>query len=107
MIRLTFALPLLAIIVAFVGCSGELPAKQYGEYDKSEVEAFVAKYAEQASGIQLREFNLKPKDESGVFVGTCVNGDGVQFQVEVTQEPNRIAWKAISENLTVSGSRSQ
>ena len=107
MIRLAFVLPVLAVVVGLVGCSAEPPAKRFGEYNMSEVEAFVAKYAGQASGIQLKEFKLNPKGENGVYVGTCVNGDGLQFQVEVTQEPNRISWKAIHKNLSFSGSRSQ
>lgn len=73
----------------------------------AEVESFVAKHAEQAVGIQLKEFKLNPKDENGVFVGTCVNGEGLQFQLEVTQEPNRITWKAKNKSLSFSGSQSQ
>jgi hypothetical protein len=107
MIRLAFALPVLAVVIGLVGCSGESPGKRFGEYNKTEVEAFVAKHAKQAVGIQLMDFKLNPKGENGVFVGTCVNGDGLPLQVEVTQEPNRISWKASHKNLTFSGSESQ
>jgi uncharacterized lipoprotein NlpE involved in copper resistance len=109
MIRLAFVLPILAVILGLVGCNGKSqpPVKRFGEYNQTEVEAFVAKHAEQASGIKLKEFKLNPKGENGVFVGTCVNGDGLEFQVEVTQEPNRITWKANNKNLTFSGSQSQ
>ena len=107
MIRMVFVLQALAVVVGFAGCGGEMAPRPFGAYSKAEVEAFVAEDAERAMGLQLKDFKLDPGGENGRFVGTCVNIDGLQFQVEVTQEPARITWKAVHKDLTFSKSKGQ
>lgn len=101
--RMVFFLSALAVVVAFTGCA----PKPFGAYTKAEVEAFVAEDAERATGLQLKGFKLVPAKEKGRFVGACVNADGLPFQVEVTQEPDRITRKAVHKEMTFSGSKDQ
>jgi predicted small lipoprotein YifL len=80
--RLLLAMVLVAA-ATLAGC-GKSPPR---EYTKAEFEAYVAQKC------KLKEVTLEPKGD-GKFVGTGVDGDGRTYQVEATQEANRISWMA-------------
>lgn len=85
------------------GC-GKYPPR---EYTKAEFEEYVAQKC------NLKEVKLEPK-EDGKFSGTGVDVDGRTYQVEATQDTNRISWtathgeiKAGSTIISMNGSESR
>ena len=85
------------------GC-GKNPPR---EYTKAEFEEYVAQKC------MLKEVKLEPK-EGGKFAGTGVDGDGRMYQIEATQDTNRISWtathgeiKAGSTIISMNGSESR
>ena len=82
----------LVAAAALTGC-GKTPPR---EYTKAEFEVYVAQKC------KLKEVKLETKDDIK-FDGTGVDGDGRTYQVEATQEPNRLTWKAVHGELKRGG----